>query len=96
MKFYSTLQGLPNVRRPKVRAIWANTVTGFMIGLRKHRAVTSAGDYGAINVWREDGGMWHCTFCFYQSIRNELTCKTKVEVKKWLIKWLPRQYKIKP
>ncbi len=44
--------------------------------LKVHRAVTDAGDHGAVSVYRADGGRWNCLFSRWRSGA-------------WLDKWHP-------
>jgi hypothetical protein len=87
------LVGLPFVRRgQKVRAGWARSVSGFMVGISSRRAMTFAGDAGAINVWIDDKMRYRCAFMRFLSVRDMQEFTTKAAVRGWLKVWLPRAY----
>lgn len=86
-----TFKGMPGVRSKHLRGPMASTVTGFMAALRKYRICSDAGDYGAVNVYRDDDGNYRCSFQVFYSTKGAGTFKTKRDVEKWLKRWLPRQ-----
>lgn len=51
------LEGLPGVKKCKVDAYWINDTSDIEPTLELGFACTSAGDNGAINVWKDDAGM---------------------------------------
>ncbi|WP_257811945.1 hypothetical protein [Burkholderia glumae] len=57
--------------------------------LRDHRAVTDAGDHGAISVYRADDGRWNCLFSKLRIDIHHSVFDTKKEVRTWLNKWYP-------
>lgn len=57
--------------------------------LREHRAVTDAGDHGAISVYRADDGRWNCIFSKWRMDVEHSVFDTKRDVRAWLEKWHP-------
>jgi hypothetical protein len=84
--------GLPGVKGGKLRGPMASSATGFMRALRQHRAVSAAGDHGSVMVWRDDAGKIRCSFMRHFRSIETLELSTKIDVRGWLIKWLPRMH----
>lgn len=57
--------------------------------LKVHRAVTDAGDHGAVSVYRADDGQWNCLFSRWRSDVDHSVFDTKKGVRAWLDKWHP-------
>lgn len=83
-----TLQGLTG-RPGKTRAARFFSVTEGLRLFRKINAITTAGDNGAINIWRDKAGAIHAErhrFCV--TIESEVFGTVK-QVKQWLSTNLP-------
>lgn len=87
---------LPGVRGGKLRGPMAKSVNGFMEALKSYRAVSDAGDHGAVMVWVDDDGLYRCHFMVRFFSQNEQILKRKSEVRKWLATWLPKQREVRP
>lgn len=85
-----TLAGLPGIRKKMVKAAWAKTPSGFIAALARHRAVTAAGDDGAVNAYRDDAGNYRAHFSRHWSILSEETFASKAALRRWLEEWLPK------
>lgn len=68
------------------------SASGFLVALRKHRICSSAGDSGAVTVWVEDSGTFHCHFGIYRKTVDQQRFTTKRQVRFWLAEWLPMQH----
>lgn len=75
-------------------AMFAKSVSGAINVLRKHRAATGAGDYGAWTIWRDDNGHIRCEFSRHRMAINETTCRSLNEVRDWLVEWLPMTQRV--
>lgn len=85
-----TLNGLPGVRESQVRAVMVQTVNGFEDGLREFKAVTAAGDLGAINVWKSDDGFYRANASRYMIDLDSQRFGAKKLVMAWVKEWLPK------
>ncbi len=82
-----TLTGLPGVRRKKVKAVGATSVTDAMKWLRAGQIITAASDEGAINVHQNDEGLYHCQFMRYCRTVAETKFTHLGAVQQWLKDW---------
>lgn len=88
------LIGLPGVRPgKKIKPVWANTPSGFIAGLKKGRAVTGAGDYGAINLYYDDKRQLRGHFSAWMSIVDGQEFKSKAAALRWLKEWVPLMHR---
>jgi hypothetical protein len=88
-----TFKGMPDVKRGVLKGpMVADTPSAFLTALRKHRICSSAGDDGAVNVYRADDGTYRCSFCRFLGYVSNETFTTKAAVRKWLKEWLPKMY----
>lgn len=85
-----TLTSLPGVSGKDLEAPFFRSVTAAMDGIKHHRAVTSAGDQGAINVWIDDDGKYRCAFMVRSTTDNSIVVSTEREVRTWLKEWFPK------
>jgi hypothetical protein len=83
---------LPGIRGGKARGPMAASATAFIAALRSHRVVSGAGDHGSVTVWRDDAGKLRCAFSRYRAIVDTREFSTKLDVRCWLAKWLPRMH----
>jgi len=85
------LVGLPGVKGGKIENVpFARSVTGAMKALKKSRAVTGAGSYGAWTVWQADDSEYRCDFSRYMVTKSKASYTTKAKVYQWLKTWLPQ------
>ena len=87
--------GLEGVRGGKLKPRgphMARTVAGFMRILKKGRVCSDAGDNGAVTVWRDDRGMYHCEFSRFLVSHNSALFSSKAKVAVWLKDWLPQMH----
>ena len=88
-----TFEGMPDVKRGTLKGPMVNdTPSVCLAALRKHRICSSAGDDGAVNVYRADDGTYRCSFCRYMAYISNETFSTKAAVRKWLKEWLPKLF----
>lgn len=83
---------LPGVKGGHLRGPMARTVSDFRRAMVDHRAVSSAGDLGAVTVWRDDAGQWRVAFMQYRAIIDTAEFTSKAAVLAWLRIWLPKQH----
>lgn len=89
-----TLKDLPG-RPGLTRAEFVKSRTAAMKYLRLGKTVTSAGNNGAINIWREKGGgILHATFNRNCVQLRHLTCPTLAGLNSWLRSWWPEMGRI--
>lgn len=82
------LQGLPGTKK-HVMACRASSVTGAVRLIRDGKAATASGDNGALNVWKNDAGLWCCEFHRYWSVKDSKQFKYVAAVSEWLKLWWP-------
>lgn len=85
-----TLTGLPGVRRREVKARYITSVSGAILALRAGFAATSAGTYGAINVWRDDKGIYHGEFHRFMVTQSSESFPRIEAARPWLQTWIAR------
>lgn len=78
------LENLVGVSKRNIKAAWFDNVTQARKYLGKYRAITSAGDDGAINIHIDDAGKYHCEYTVYRITRNCLSFRTKAGAIEWL------------
>lgn len=86
----STYGPLPGVRGGKLRAPFVSNPTEAMRILAKRRAISAAGDDGAVFVYRDDAGKFRCHFMVRWSQREAQIFTSKASVRRWLAEWMPR------
>ncbi len=85
--------GLDGVRGGKINPRgkhFARSISGVMTILRKGRVCSSAGDNGAVTVWRDDAGFYRCDFSRWGRTINCQTVASKAAVRRWLADWMPK------
>lgn len=65
------------------------TPKAFINALKKAKACSTASDEGAITVWRDDAGLYHCDRSRYMRTRAEGVFHSTDEVRVWLLRELP-------
>lgn len=88
------LLGLPGVKRRAVVAQTARNRTSVLRLLRTNRAVTAAGDCGALNVWRDDDGSVRAEFYRHMVAQDSVQCLTYDALRRWLRRWWPRLHSV--
>jgi hypothetical protein len=92
MEVLHEFAGVPGVSGGRLQGPITRSAGGFMAGLRRHRTVSAAGDYGSTMVWRDDDGMFRCAFMVYGRFVDMQVFKLKREVRCWLLAWLPKMH----
>ncbi len=82
----------PGVKGGRLKGPMVRTVTDFRHAMVSNRAVSAAGDHGAVMVWKDDHGRWCCRFMRYQRAINDAAFYSKEGVFRWLRTWLPKQH----
>lgn len=75
---------LPGVKG-QLRGPIVRTVTGVMQALREHRICAMASDNGAIEVWRDDAGLFHAHLVRHHVTVKETTAKNRTGLYGWLV-----------
>lgn len=65
------------------------TVEHALRRIQRHRAVTSAGATGALNVWRDDKRRLRSNFCRHMVTLDEAEHPDAASLRMWLDKWWP-------
>ena len=84
------LDGLPGVKREKTDAYWFKDVNDIEATLELGYACTSAGDNGAINVWKDDAGIIRGKLMRYCVTVEKRTFANYVDAEKCVSDWLER------
>jgi hypothetical protein len=58
--------------------------------LKDYRIVSTAGDYGAVNVYINDAGKYRAQFMHYCEVLNDQTFETKTELYGWMQEYFPK------
>lgn len=82
--------GLPGVAAESIDGPNVKSVTGALEAMKAERMCWFAGDYGSINVWRDDDGKLRANFCRYQAVLDEEIFTTKKALQDWLRAWTPK------
>lgn len=90
--YMSDFHSLPGVKGGRLKGPFARTVSDFRHAMVVHRAISSAGDHGAVMVWQDDAGRWNARFMRYQATIDDASFNTKAGVLPWLRIWLPKQH----
>ena len=83
------LSGLPG-RKRDLRALNVASPTAALLALRSKLAASAAGSDGALNVWRDDVGMYRCEFMRFRRTVDSRVFHRLIEVRGWLKEWLPK------
>lgn len=84
------LEGLPGVKKRKIDAYPINNTSDIEPTLELGCACTSAGDNGAINIWKDDAGIIRGKLMRYCVTVEERTFASYVEAEKCVSYWLKR------
>ena len=66
------------------------TVGAAFVGLKKLRAKTTAGSFGAINIWYDDSGLYRAERCVNGRVVGKVMHKKQMPIANWLKINLPR------
>lgn len=90
------IKDLPDVKGGQINDIgfvhWrdSRSLDECMYALQKHRVWLTAGDHGAIMVYRNDSDLLVCEFYRYLTPRDRRVYTQPKYVARWLKKWAPR------
>ena len=76
-------EGMPGVKK-RLKGPMVETVSAFMREIEKHRIVSSAGDYGSVNLYRDDKGTLRGERHVRHSTMSSAEFKTKKAAREWL------------
>lgn len=82
--------GLNGVDGGTLEGPTATSISGFKVALRVNRVCSAAGNKGAVTVWQDDEGAWHCAFTRFCAVLDEHVYRTKAQVWAWLTEWMPK------
>lgn len=83
------LKGLPGTNGEERESDFFGSFTQAMRALAAGRAVTTAGDKGAINLWIDDAGYYRCAFSVRCITQNTLVTDSRKDVGDWLDRFKP-------
>lgn len=86
----SQLEGLPGVKKRKVDAYYINNASDIEPILELGYACTSAGDNGAVNVWKDDAGIICGELMRYCVTLESRSFPDYLEAEKCVCDWLER------
>nr|DAT55946.1 MAG TPA: hypothetical protein [Caudoviricetes sp.] len=84
------LEGLPGVKRHEIDAYWFKDVNDIEATLELGYACTSAGDNGAINVWKDDAGIIRSELMRHCITIEKRTFASYSEAEKCVNDWLEK------
>jgi len=84
-----TLTGLHGTSGRALEAVLFSHAESGVRLLEHHRAVSSVGPLGRVNVWRDDEGRFRCERMYFIHVRAATTFKTLPQVESWLRENLP-------
>lgn len=91
--FLNSYEDLVGVKGGKLKGPTATSISDILNSLKRHRIVSSAGDHGAISIWKMDDGRFRCGFYRFHNAIDEQSLDYKYQVKAWLLEWFPKQMK---
>ena len=83
------LIGLEKFRKKFVIKRFCHSVSAHLVDLKKHGFATSAGDYGAINVWKGNDGIFRGRRMVYFSEKSFCETPKLSVLKNWLMNNFP-------
>lgn len=84
----TTLSGVPG-SGGAIHVVNVRSVSDAIQFLRAGLPVGAVGDAGALMIWRDKAGLWHCEFYQHQQNVNEFIAKYLAGVCEWLKEWWP-------
>lgn len=82
------LRGLPGVKGA-LAVQHVVSVEQALTRIQKRRAVTAAGDKGALNIWRDDHRVLRSNFCRFHTTLDSAVHADADDLRVWLAKWWP-------
>lgn len=82
------LAGLPGTDGGPRDAEMFSSASAALKILRKGLAATTAGDNGAINVYRDDSNKYRCEMMRHMVSMDAQQFTTQAEVREWLRQWM--------
>ncbi len=90
ISYCGQLNGLDGVKQESVKVRSFRRVSEAMRFLKEDRATITGRDNGAISLWIDDAGKYHCeSFRRYSSLDHQIFWK-KEDVRLWLKDWIER------
>lgn len=86
----SLLLGLPGVTEEQIDAVNVRSVTDCNLFLRHGLPVTAAGSDGALTVWKDSDGVWHCFLFRRLATIDQRWFKHIASVGAWIKETWPR------
>lgn len=84
------ISGLPGLKGAFELDGLFTSVTDGIRGLRKARVKSTAGDFGAINIWVDDAGKYRGERTVHMVVRSRIECRTLGELRAWLREEFPK------
>lgn len=84
------LRGLSGVKRKSLEAQIFRRPDQASRLLRTNRAITAADSNGAVNVWRDDAGLYRAEFYQHCVTKASWRGKQKTRLTEWLKTWMPK------
>jgi hypothetical protein len=84
------LTGLPGTNGKERECLMVGSFSAILKALRSRLAATAGGENGAINVWRDDTGLYRCAAMRFCRIIDERAFKTLKEIGPWAKEWLEK------
>lgn len=82
------LTGLSGTNGKDRECVMVGSFSAILKALRLRLAATAAGDNGAINIWRDDAGLYRCAAMRFCRTIEERAFKTLKEIGPWAREWL--------
>jgi len=83
-----TLTNLKGLTPNPVTALYFKNISEIGKGFRTHKAISSANSNGAINIWKDDNGVYNCESMRYFVRLEHKKFNSLKDVKEWAKKWL--------
>lgn len=90
--YLADYHSLPGVEGGRLSGPMCSTISDFRAAMVGYRACSSAGDLGAVMVWKDDDGLWRVAFQRYGATINANTFRYKSDALAWLRDWMPMQH----
>lgn len=81
-------EGMPGVKK-RLKGPAVSSVTAFLREIRKHRIVSGAGDYGSLNLYRDDKGILRGERHVRHSTMASAEFKSMAAARRWIAEQLP-------
>lgn len=84
------MQNLEGVRGGRRKGEWLRTASQLAGIIKRRHVATGAGDTGALDVYLDDAGQYHCEFMCHRCSRNKELFTSQAKARAWLKQWMPR------